>query len=65
MKTIESKMEAYNEAVAICDRHFNYTGDKRKLAYKRLDRAVVEVYLQRMNNFGKQLGLPTYQEKYY
>ena len=65
MKATNEKLEAYNEAVTICERFINYKGDKRRLAYKNLERSVVELFVGRMNSFGKQLGLPTYTEKFF
>ena len=63
MKT--TAIEAYNEAKAICESMHNYKGDKRSIVYKSLNHSVVELYMARMNNFGKQLGLPTYMEYFY
>lgn len=60
--TVDQKIEAYNEAKAVCDRYINYTGDKRHLSYKRLENLVFEIAAKRVNNFGKQLGLPTFNE---
>lgn len=60
-----TKLEAYNEAKNICERYINYTGDKRCFAYKVLQNSVVEAYMNRMNNVGKQLGLPTYLELFF
>lgn len=60
-----TKLEAYNEAKEICTRYINYSGDKRTLAYKRLQDSVVEAYLGRMNSLGKQLGLPGYTETFF
>lgn len=65
MTTIEKKIEAYNEAKAICDSYINFKGDKRSSFYKRSQRAVMEVFAARMTNFGKILGMPTYTEQYY
>lgn len=59
------KLDSYNEAKKICDAYHNYKGDKRSLVYKQLDRAVTDVFMQRMNVIGKQLGLPGYMETYY
>lgn len=59
------KLDAYNEAKKICDAYKNYKGDKRSTIYKKLGRAVVDVFMSRMNAFGKQLGLPGYTETYY
>lgn len=60
-----TKLEAYNEAKNICERHINYTGDKRTSLFKQLERSVTEAYIGRMNAMGKQLGLPGYIETFY
>ena len=59
------KLEAYQEAKQICTSYINYTGDKRSFTFKRLQNMVLEVYMGRMNNFGKQLGLPGYLETFF
>ena len=60
--TTKEKLEAYNEAKAICERYISYTGDKRRMSYKRLENTVFEIASKRVNNFGRQLGLPTFNE---
>ena len=65
MTTIEKKLEAYSEAREMCEMYKNYKGDKRSFIYRRLANNVVDVWMGRMNNFGKQLGLPTFQEYFY
>ena len=62
--TTTTKLDAYNEAANICRLYNNYKGDKRSITYKSLQNSVVELYMNRMNNFGKQLGLPTYRDIY-
>jgi len=57
-----TKLEAYNEAKEVCISFINYTGDKRKMGYKRLERMVFEVAARRVNNFGIQLGLPSFND---
>lgn len=62
----ESKMiEAYNEAKTYCSLYVNYKGDKRGSYYKSLQRSVVELYIGRMNNFGKRLSLPIYVDVFF
>ena len=56
--------EAYDEARLYCEAYVNYKGDKRKLAYKQLQRNVVNLWMGRMNNFGKILGLPLFSSLY-
>jgi hypothetical protein len=63
--TVEQKLEAYNEAKASCEVYKNFKGDKRSFTYRMLANNVVDVWMGRMNNFGKQLGLPTYNEYFY
>ena len=58
-------MNAYNEAKAICFKYINFKGDKRRMSYIVLQRAVIECYMGRMTNFGKQLNLPTYLDFFY
>ena len=65
MATTASNLEAYNEAKDICAKYQTYTGDKRRASYKRLSESVSGYYRARMNNFGKKLGLPTYEETFY
>lgn len=65
MATTSEKIEAYNEAKKICSQYKNYTGDKRSVAYKRLQHLVIDCFMNRMNNFAKQLNLPNYQETFY
>ena len=61
MKTMEEKWkEAYEEAKCFCEMYVNWNGDKRRHAYKRLQAGVVEIWIPRMNNFGRKLGLPLY-----
>lgn len=56
--------EAYNEARQFCEAYVNWKGDKRKSAYKQLQRNVVNLWMGRMNNFGKKLGLPLFSSLY-
>lgn len=65
MATVEQKLAAYNEAKENCEFCKNYKGDKRSFIYRRLINNVVEVWMGRMDNFGKQLGLPTYKQYFY
>ena len=65
MSTTNEKLEAYNEAVAICEKYINYKGDKRSVLYKRLQHSVIDCFMNRMSSFGRQLGLPTYTEKFF
>ena len=58
-------IEAYNEAKDICSRYVNYTGDKRRLSYKMLQHAVIDMYMERMNAFAKRTNRPTYLETFY
>lgn len=58
----EQKLNAYNEAKDICMAYINYSGDKRRFSYKRLEKMVFEIAAPRVNNFGKQLGLQTFIE---
>lgn len=58
----EIQLINYNEAKEICSSYYYYVGDKRRLGYKILCKSVIDIYMHRMNNFGKKLGLPTYQE---
>ena len=62
MTTQEQKLAAYNESKEICILYFEYKGDKRRFSYKRLERMVFEFAAPRVNNFGKQLGLPSFNE---
>lgn len=62
--TYEQKLEAYNEAKSICEKCVNYKGDKRRMYFKTLQRGVVDIYIGRMNNFGKQLNLPLFDSLY-
>ena len=62
---LKAKLEAYNEAKEICLKCFNYKGDKRTVVYKRLSHIVVDCYMWRMNSFGKELGLPNYNEYFF
>lgn len=62
MKTKEEKLEAYNEAKEVCVRFINFNGDKRRMSYKRLESAVFEIAARRVNHFGKELGLPSFNE---
>ena len=62
MNTQEYKLQEYNEAKEICMLYKDYQGDKRRMSYKRLERAVFEVCARRVTNFGKQLGLPTFND---
>lgn len=62
MNTQEYKLQEYNESKELCMLYIDYKGDKRSSYYKRLERAVFEVAARRVNNFGKQLGLPTFNE---
>ena len=61
MKTIE-KLQRYEEAKAVWVLYRDYTGDKRRSFYKRVERSVFEIAARRVNNFGTQLGLPTFNE---
>jgi hypothetical protein len=65
MTTQDQKLEAYNEAKENCEIYKNFKGDKRSFVYRRLSKNVVDVWMGRMNNFGKQLGLPTFNEFFY
>ena len=65
MNTATNKQEQYNEAKAICTQLNEYKGDKRRLSYKMLEKAVFELYIHRMNYFATQLGLPTYREVFH
>lgn len=65
MKTKEQKLAAYNEAKAECEKYIQYNGDKRSSTYKILAHRVCDLYMGRMNNFAKQLGLPNYLETFY
>ena len=56
------KLQNYNEAKEVCMLYIEYKGDRRSSLYKRLERAVFEIAACRVNNFGKQLGLPTFNE---
>ena len=62
--TYEQKLEAYNEAKSICEKCVNYKGDKRRISFKKLERVVIDIYIGRMNNFGKQLNLPLFDSLY-
>ena len=59
-----TKLEAYNEAKIICEAYINFNGDKRSSNYIRLSNNVV-IFSARMTNFGRQLGLPTYQQEFF
>jgi hypothetical protein len=64
--TIEQKkLEAYNEAKAACEVYKNFKGDKRSSTYRRMANNVVDCWMGRMNNFGQQLGLPTFTQYFY
>ena len=63
--TTSEKIQEYNEAKSICIQYKEFRGDKRSLGYRRLSNLVVDVYMGRMTNFGKQLGLPTFSEYFY
>lgn len=54
------ELERYNEAAEICKSYVNYEGDKRRFAYKRLAHLVCDLYMGRMDHYGKKLGLPLY-----
>jgi hypothetical protein len=58
-------LEAYNEAADICSEYVNYKGDKRRYYYKYLQRIVIDIYMNRMNNFAKKVGLPNYLEAFH
>ena len=58
-------LEAYNEAKDVCIAYKQYKGDKRSKVYKRLQHAVIIVYMPRLNNFSQKLGLPNYTELFY
>lgn len=62
MNTQEQKLQEYNESKELCMAYISYKGDKRRSYYKRLERAVFEVCARRVTNFGKQLGLPTFND---
>lgn len=62
--TTEQLTAAYNEAKNICESYINYKGDKRTIYYKSLTHAVVDLYMDRMNNFGRKLGLPLFDSLY-
>jgi hypothetical protein len=62
---MNAKLEAYNEAKEICSKYVSYNADKRSVVFKQLERSVFECYLHRMNNFGKQLGLPSYYDTFH
>ena len=62
MTTQEKKLAAYNEAKEVCMSFINFKGDKRRMSYKRLERMVFEIAARRVNNFGKQLGLPSFND---
>jgi hypothetical protein len=64
MTNQELQLEAYNEAKAYCEFYINYKGDKRRSIYIRLANGVI-VSSARMTNFGRKLGLPTYQEYFF
>lgn len=60
-----TELEAYNEAKNFISIYHNYKGDKRNIAYKNMQRRVIDVYIHRMNNFAKKLGLPNYYEVFF
>ena len=62
MNTQEKKLQAYNEAKDVCKLYISYKGDKRNSFYKRIESYVSEVAACRVNNLGRQLGLPTFNE---
>lgn len=64
MKTVDQKIEAYNEAKAECEKYKSYKGDKRSTTYKLLSHRVIDLWMSRMNNLSKQLGLPNYSETF-
>ena len=64
MEANDKKLQAYNEAKEICFAYKNYKGDKRSQQYKTLERCVVDLFMNRMTSFGKQLGLPTFNEAF-
>ena len=64
MTTQEQQLAAYNEAKTYCEFYINYKGDKRRSMYIILSNGVV-VASARMTNFGRKLGLPTYQEYFF
>lgn len=64
MKNQELKQKreaAYYEARRFCEMYVNYKGDKRRRKYKQLQRDCLNLWIGRMNNFGRLLGLPVYQ----
>ena len=65
MNTQAEKFEAYNEAKKSCIAYNEFKGDKRSSAYKQLRSNVFSVWIGRMDSFGKQLGLHTYEEYFY
>ena len=64
MTTQEQQLAAYNEAKSYCEMYINYKGDKREMRYIALSNGVV-MFSARMTNFGRKLGLPTYQEYFF
>lgn len=65
MATQEQKIESYNEAKKICEQYKYYKGDKRRFAYKHLQRIVLGCFMDRMNSFGKMTNNPGFQEYFY
>lgn len=65
MTTLESQLEAYNEAKIECEKYVNFSGDKRSFSYKLLSRRVIDLWMNRMNHLAKKLNLPTYQQQFF
>lgn len=58
----QKRQENYDEARMYCEMYINYKGDKRRWSYKQLQRNVLDLWIGRLNNFAKILGLPNYND---